>query len=295
MTRWQEVVGGTVCFGLVLTVLAGCGPAPAQEADEGAKPGALKGEPGIAEGMEKKGQPVSLVLYCGAGIRPAADAVIQAFEASHDVKIRPTYEGSEVLLGQLDASRKGDLFMPGAEPYVDRAIEKGLADGETKRIVAHFVPVIFVQPGNPKGILGLEDLGREGLRIGLGDERSCAVGKQMLKILEKNEMPYEMLQGNVHFKAATVNQLPMQVQLGNLDVVVCWDANARHFLKDGEMVEIPPEQNVPSSIPIVRLAFSHAPEEAMEFIEFIVSEQGRGILEEQGYTVSLGGDAEGTG
>lgn len=228
-----------------------------------------------------------LTLYCGAGIRPAADALILSFGARHDVKINATYAGSGRLLGQIVSLQKGDLFMPGAELYVDKAIGRGLAVKESKRVVAYFIPVIFVQKGNPKGISSLQDLGRKGVRLGLGDERSCAVGRKTLSILEKNGIPYSRVEKNVVYKSGTVNELGLAIQLGNVDAVILWDASARHFAQSGEVVSIPPEKNVPSTIPIVLLKSSEHPEEARKFIDFVTSEEGRRILTERGYTVSF--------
>jgi molybdate transport system substrate-binding protein len=224
-----------------------------------------------------------LTLYCGAGIRPAAEALIKAFQAKHGVSIRATYAGSGRLLGQISALQTGDLFMPGAELYVDKAIENGLALKDTKRIAAHFVPVIFVRKGNPKNIRSLRDLARAGLRLGFGDERSCAVGKKTLKILEKNGIPYDDLKGNVVTKSATVNELGLAIQLGNVDAVILWDANARHFAEHGEVVAIPPEQNVLSPIPVIVLKSSRHVAAARRFVEFIASEEGRRILTQKGY------------
>jgi len=230
---------------------------------------------------------VSLMLYCGAGIRPAADVLIQEFEARYNVRINPTYAGSGRLLGQIAAHQTGDLFMPGAELYVAKAIEQGLGLRETKRIVAFFVPVIFVQKGNPKNIHSLHDLTRKGVRLGFGDERSCAVGKKTLKILEKNRIAYESLKDNVVYNSGTVNELGVAIQLGNVDAVILWDANARHFAEHGHIVAIPPEANIPSAIPIVVLNSSRHVEEARRFIEFVTCEEGQRILKERGYTVSL--------
>ncbi len=228
-----------------------------------------------------------LTLHCGAGIRPAAKALIEAFEATHDVKISGNYAGSGTLLGQITALQKGDLFMPGAELYVDKAIEKGLAVKDTKRVVAYFIPVIFVQKGNPRGVASLQDLKKEGLRVGLGDERACAIGKKTLKIFEKNGIPYADIQKNVANKSGTVTELGMWIQLKNVDATILWDANARHFAKDGDVVEIPVEQNIPSTIPIVLLECSAYPEEARDFIEFATSNEGRKLLTDRGYTVTL--------
>jgi len=229
----------------------------------------------------------ALTLYCGAGIRPAAEALSRAFEAKRNVRVRATYAGSGVLLGQITANRKGDLFMPGAESYVDREIELQLAHAPSKRIVAYFIPVIFVQKGNPREIRGLEDFARTGLRLGLGDERSCAIGRKTLKIFEKNNIPLSDIDPNVRFKSATVNELGVQIQLGNVDAVIVWDAIARHFIKDGTIVAIPLDKNLPSTIPVVRLLDSTHPDAAEEFISFVTSDEGRGILRDMEYTVDL--------
>ena len=77
-----------------------------------------------------------LLLFCGAGIRPAADLLIKEFETKHNIKINTTYGGSGRLLGQISSIKKGDLFMPGAEFYVDLAIKDELAYKDTKNIVA---------------------------------------------------------------------------------------------------------------------------------------------------------------
>ena len=227
-----------------------------------------------------------LLLYCGAGIRPAASALIEAFEAGRAVRIVATYEGSGQLLGKISAGARGDLFMPGAEMYVDKAIELGLARAETKRVAGFFVPVLFVQKGNPKGIVSLNDLTRDGVRVGLGDERSAAVGQTALEILRKNGIAWEEVRRNVVYRSGTVNELGVAVQMGTVDAAILWDANARQFAGHGEMIPIPGRQNVVSTIPIVVLDASGRPAEARGFTEFVTSEEGRRILASHGFTVS---------
>ena len=95
------------------------------------------------------------------------------------------------------------------------------------------------------------------------------------------------LKPNVRFKSGTVNELGVQIQLGNVDAVIVWDATARHFLGDGTIVPIPLEQNLPSTIPIVRLLGSTHPDAADEFIRFVTSDEGRRILSDREYTVDL--------
>ena len=237
----------------------------------------------------RRGQrkPPELILYCGAGIRPAAEKLIHAFEAEQNVKIAATYAGSGRLLGQLTASRTGDLFMPGSSFYVDKAIEDALAEASTRRSVAYFVPTIFVCKGNPLGVTGLSDFATRSMRVGLGDERAVAVGKQAVRLFEKNAIPLESVQAHTVFKSGTVNELGLAIEMGTVDAVIVWDANARQFAQSGDAIAIPDEQNVITTIPIVQLTFTRHRKQARAFIAFVVSESGRRILEAEGYTVNM--------
>ena len=72
------------------------------------------------------GTGAELLLFCGAGLQPLADALIEEFSARAGVRVAVTYAGSGQLLGQLEALPRGDLFLPGAEFYVQRAVALGL-------------------------------------------------------------------------------------------------------------------------------------------------------------------------
>jgi len=230
---------------------------------------------------------IELMIYCGAGIRPAASAVMEAFEAEYSIKVHATYAGSGRLLGQISSLQRGDLYMPGAGLYVDKAIEKNLAVADSRKTVAYFVPVILTAKGNPKGIRTLADLCGEEIRVGLGDERACAIGRQTLKLLAANGIDMADVERNIVYKSGTVNELGLAIQMNNVDAVVLWDANARHFAEYGDQVVIPRENNMPAVIPIVLLESSRHKEAAKLFIDFITSKKGRSIFIEKGYTVSL--------
>ncbi len=49
-----------------------------------------------------------LLLYCGAGIRPPADELIETFGREYGIKISPDYAGSEVLLSKIKLIRQGE-------------------------------------------------------------------------------------------------------------------------------------------------------------------------------------------
>ena len=240
-------------------------------------------ETGQAQGQ----QATELLLYCGAGIQPAAEALTKAFFEKSSITVSATYAGSGRLLGQLASSQKGDLFVPGSAFYVEQAIEQGLAHEHTKQAVGYFVPVIVVQKGNPLRVTSLADLAETKLRLGLGDERAVAIGKQSAKLFEKNRIPDSDIAENVVYRSGTVNELGVSMQMKHIDAAIMWDANARQFAHSLDMIEIPAEQNLVSTIPVVALTCSEHLDEAERFIDFVTSPVGKNILREYDYTVEL--------
>jgi len=81
-----------------------------------------------------------LMLYCAAGIRPPADALVDAFFAEYGVKVVPDYAGSEVLLSKIKLVRRGDLYMPGDKHYVEQAVREDMI--LSQRSVCYWVPTI---------------------------------------------------------------------------------------------------------------------------------------------------------
>lgn len=231
-----------------------------------------------------------LLLYCGAGIRPAADEIVKAFELAHGVTIECDYDGSERLLARTKLSGLGDVYMPGDVHYVEQASEQGLVTAHKN--ACFFIPVILVQKGNPKKIQSLVDLTRPGLDVGLGNPDVCAIGRKSLKLFQKNGIAPDDVQKNLRFQALTVNDLGNHIKLKQLDAVIVWDAMAAYFAADADVVEIPREKNVISTVAAGVLKSSECPELATKLVEFIASDEGKAIFQKHHYTTELTGVIE---
>lgn len=223
-----------------------------------------------------------LLLYCGAGIRPLADELIETFGREYGIKIAPDYAGSEVLLSKIKLIRQGDLYMPGDKHYVEQAAQAGMI--LSQRSVCYWVPTILVRKGNPKEIRELNDLLNPGIKLGLGDSNACAIGRISKKILEKNNIEWEDIEENLVFPSLTVNELGMQIQAKALDAVIVWDATAKYYSDYGDEIPIPVENNVISTIDIGVLKFTKHKAMADKFVDFVTSEKGKAILKKHHYS-----------
>ena len=225
-----------------------------------------------------------LLLYCGAGIRPPVAELIDLFRRKHGVIVECSYAGSEVLLSKIKLLKSGDLYMPGDVYYVQLAEDQGLiASSET---VCHFVPVILVQKGNPQNIASLADLVRPGIKVGLGDQEYCAIGRLVSRIFAKNGISQEKVDGSVEYWAMTVNDLGDKVKLGVLDAVIVWDAVAAYFADDADVVPIPAEQNIVSTVAVGVLNSSEDPELARQFVALLTSAEGKAVFQKHHFSVA---------
>jgi molybdate transport system substrate-binding protein len=226
-----------------------------------------------------------LLLYCGAGIRPPADELVETFGREHGVNIALDYAGSEVLLSKIKLVRQGDLYMPGDKHYVEQAARADMI--LSQRSVCYWVPTILVRKGNPKNIRGLNDLLKPGIKLGLGDPEACAIGRTSKKILEKNNIEWEDIKKNLAFPSLTVNELGMQIQAQALDAVIVWDATAKYYSEYGEEIPIAIENNVISTVDIGVLKFTKHQELAEKFVDFVTSEKGKAILKKHQYSTEI--------
>lgn len=227
----------------------------------------------------------ALHLYCGAGIRPPVAEAIEAFEKQTGVSVRCDYAGSGTLLSNIRAARRGDLYLPGESEYVDRAQELGLV--ASRRDVCYWVPVILVAKGNPKAIQSLADLAKPGIRLGLGNPEACAIGQVSGKLFEKNQVPPDAIKANTKVQTLTVNELGMQVKLGQLDAAIVWDAIAAYYADSADAVAIPRAQNIVSRVAICVLNASANRQAAERFVDFLASDAGKAIFARHHHTTTL--------
>ena len=225
----------------------------------------------------------AIFVYCAAGARDGIVAVAKAFEAETGVKVETTFANSGQLLGQIEMTRKGDVYVPGDVGFIAKAEDKNLTQGKAREF-CYFVPGMFVRKGNPKGIKDITDLVKPGLKLALADP-SAAIGQLQTQVFKKNNLDEEALKKNTVTSPATVTDVAMAVKMGTADAAIIWDALRNFAPEDAELVSIPPEKNVVGVVPAAVLTSSKNPAAATAFVDYLVSEKGRAILKAKGYSV----------
>jgi molybdate transport system substrate-binding protein len=225
----------------------------------------------------------NIFVYCAGGMRVAIDTIAKEFEKATGVKVERSFDASNKLLGQIELTKRGDVYIPGDADYVEMARAKGLVASEKN--ICWFVPVILVKKGDPKAIKTLSDLCKPGIRIGQGDPKAAAVGRIMPRLLALNTIDTVAWRKNVVLTAAMVGELANAVKLGTIDAAIVWNATAAAYPSDASVIAIDAGHNICPQVGGAVLSFAKNKDAAAAFLVFVTSDKGRAMLSAHGYTV----------
>jgi molybdate transport system substrate-binding protein len=233
--------------------------------------------------VKEVAQKERLFIHCAAGMRKPVEVLAAEFRKKWGARVELSYDGSNRLLGQIKLTRKGDVYIAGDADYIDMAEKAGLVG--SRKTICFFMPVIMVPKGNPGHILGLKDLLKAGLKIGVGDEKAAAVGRLTPEILKLNNIDIARWKKNVVLSTPTVNELGLAVKLGTVDAALVWRSVAKHYPDVSDIVTLDPEKNIIPAVEGAVLDYSDNPAAAAAFLDYLTSDRGRAVLTENGYLV----------
>lgn len=97
--------------------------------------------------------------------------------------------------------------------------------------------VILTQRDNPQNLQALEDLTRDGLRLGIPNAEQSALGRLSLSMLDVAGLTNEVM-NNVKSQTPTADLLVNQMLTGSLDAVLVYKANTANVTERLSVVPI---------------------------------------------------------
>lgn len=162
-----------------------------------------------------------LSIFAGSMLRPAINETINAFEKREGVTVNRVFNGCGILVAQMKSGQHPDAYFACDSEFMNQ-----VHDLFPEPIpVTQNELVILVQKGNPKGIASLKDLANEGIRVGIGHEKQCAMGWITQNTFREGGVQSEVM-SNVTVQTPTGDMLVNQLQTGSLDAAVAYLSNA---------------------------------------------------------------------
>lgn len=223
-----------------------------------------------------------LMVYCAAGLKKPVETIAAQYEKETGTKVELQFGGSGTLLSQLKIAKQGDLFIAADDGSLADARKTATIREVLPLAVQH--PVIAVAKGNPKGVQGLADVGKPGLKLALPNPEAASAGKVAKKLLAQR---WEGLAKHAAVMKPTVTEVASDVKLGACDAALVWDSTARQF--GLEVVRLPELSAHAEKVSAAVLSSARSSVEALKFARYLSApEKGGGVFAAQGFEPTAG-------
>jgi molybdate transport system substrate-binding protein len=231
----------------------------------------------------------SMTVFCGSASKPAMEEIAELFEQKTRTRVNVVFGGSGTLLSQIELSKQGEIYIPGSPDYIIIGTRKNLLIEKSDQILAYLVPAIITPAGNPAGIQTLEDLGRPGARVGIGNPRTVCLGLYGVELLERNGLLAKVMKNVVTF-GGSCSKTANLAAMSQVDAILGW--RVFHRWNPSRMTYVPIEpERIPrvSYIPVSIPVYTKDLELSKKMVDFLVSPAGRSVYERLGYITDMDG------
>lgn len=219
-----------------------------------------------------------ILVSAAASLSDAFTEVELAFEdANAEVDVVLNLGGSSSLREQILEGAPVDVFAPASTSNMDQVVDAGEVAMEPRMLVTNRLQ-IAVPSGNPGGVTSLEDFDNEDLFIGLcAEDVPCGA-------FAREALANAGVTPAVDTNEPDVRALLTKIEIGELDAGITYVTDVASTGGSVDGVDIPEGDNVVAEYPVAVLANAPSPDAAAEFVDFVLSDEGRAILREYGFT-----------
>lgn len=243
-------------------------------------------EPEGDKGGDKPLQGKTLELFIGSASKPATEEAAAAFTEKTGCKMLLHFGGSGDMLSKMKLAKRGDIYFPGSSDFMALAKREKLVVPETEKIVVYLLPAINVPADNPKQIAKLADLAKPGVRVGIARPDTVCVGLYAVEVLTRAGLA-DQVKPNIVTNTESCAKTAQIAALGTVDAILGW--RVFHYWKPDKIktIMLEPDQ-IPriGYIPIVIGSLCEQPEVAQQFIDFLLSDDGKAIYRKWHYLAS---------
>ncbi len=243
-------------------------------------------------GCSQKGAVKSdeITVFAAASLTECFTDIANAFEQEKGTKVILNFAGSQALTFSIKEGAQADVFASANEKYLADLIgDEHISDSY---IFAKNSLVVCKSKNTDIEISELEDLAQEDIIIVAGHE-AVPVGKYFYKSLD-NAIDGKVITPEKHFNIIkniksyemNVKDVVSKVLINEADLGIVYRTDINDNIADElDMIEIDAFNRVNIQYPIGTLNKSLNEEKANRFIQFVLSEKGKEILDKHGFIV----------
>jgi molybdate transport system substrate-binding protein len=249
---------------LAVAGLVGCGSGD----DTAASPSTASSSTGVTG---------TVTVFAAASLTESFTQIGKDFQAANPgSKVTFNFAGSSALATQINQGAPADVFASAAPKNMQTVTGAGNGDGTPTTFVKNQL-VIAVSKGNPKGIKGIADLTKPGVKVVLCAEQvPCgAAATEALAAADVRIRPVTLEQD---VKAAL-----SKVKLGEVDAALVYRTDAKAAASSVDGIQFPESASAINGYPIIVLKNAPNKAGAQAFVAYVRSDRGKTVLSQAGF------------
>jgi molybdate transport system substrate-binding protein len=218
-----------------------------------------------------------LTVLAASSLTETFNQIGKDFEAANPgISVTFSYAGSSALAQQITAGAPADVFASASPATMKTVTDAGDATGTPTVFVKNQL-VIAVPKGNPKGIEGLSDLTKPGVKVAeCAKEVPCGAAAVTALAAANVKLTPVTLEQDV--KSAL-----SKVKLGEVDAALVYRTDAKSDTADVDGIEFPESAKAINNYPIVALKSAPNPSAAAAFVAFVETPAEIKVLTDAGF------------
>jgi molybdate transport system substrate-binding protein len=231
-------------------------------------------------GAASSPQQTQLTVFAASSLSNAFDQIGQDFHTVFpDVRVTFDYGSSTDLAAQIQSEGTADVFASASGTAMDTlASEPGVTN---RTNFATNKLAIITPPGNPAGIDSLQDLTKPGVRLVLAAE-GVPVGDYAREAL-KNAGILNGASANVVSNEEDDASVVGKITSGEADAAIVYTSDIASAGDAVRSVDIPDDVNVIATYPIAVVTGTAHPDQAAQFVSYVMSTEGQDVLDQFGF------------
>ncbi|WP_204518418.1 molybdate ABC transporter substrate-binding protein [Brevibacillus fulvus] len=252
-------------MGIIFSLLAGCA------------------QPEASTDKKTEQAEVELTISAAASLMDALNESKAVFEQKYPgMKLTYNFGGSGKLAQQITQGAPADLFLSASAKDMDRLQAKELLLADSRRDFARNELVLIAPQNSPLSIDSFDQIDPAAVRhFAIGEPASVPAGTYAKQVLQNLKL-WEEIQPKLVF-SSDVRQVLAYVESGDADVGVIYSSDAVIGKGIKVLATAQSQWHEPIVYPGAVLAASAHPAEAQRFLAFIMSEEGKRILQKYGF------------
>ena len=218
-----------------------------------------------------------LTVLAASSLTDAFEKLETMYESEHsDVDMALSFDSSSILAEQVISGAPADVLATADETTMQKVVDEGLLTGAPV-VFAQNTLVLVTPADDPGGVDDVSDLDRTGVTFAACvPEAPCGDATQRLLALVGVQAAPVTEEDNVR-------SVLSRVTLGEVDAGFVYVSDAQAAGESVETVEVDRASDVVNSDPIAVVAATEHPEEAQDWVDLVLSDDGQEVLSSYGF------------